>query len=165
MLWGGEVFAMAGATPEHNFLVANVIAELQRLTRSGPCRVGASDLKVYVPQRVGFVYPDASVVCGALEFYASTRDVITNPTVLVEVLSEGTERFDRGDKASGYRGLASLRHYVLVSQTERFVEVYSRHAERAWLLREYRGAEEAALESLGGALRLDEVYRKVLGAE
>ncbi len=162
MLWNGEVFVMAGATPEHNFLLANVIADLHRLTRRGPCRVGASDLKVYVPQREGFVYPDASVVCGELAFYPGTRDVITNPTVLLEVLSEGTERFDRGDKASGYRGIVSLRHHVLVSQTERCVEVFTRHAEGGWLLREYRGVEEAALEALDGALRLEEVYLKVL---
>jgi Uma2 family endonuclease len=162
MLWDGAVSAMAGATPAHNFLVANAIAELHRLTRRGPCRVGASDLKVYVPQREGFVYPDASVVCGALSFYPGTRDVITNPTVLLEVLSDSTERLDRGDKASGYRAIASLRHHLIVSQTERRVEVFTRHGEDAWLLREYRGADEAVLEALDGALRLDELYLKVL---
>lgn len=160
ILWGGEVYGMAGALPDHNFIVANALAELHRLTRSGPCRVAASDLKVFVPLRSGFVYPDASVVCGALEFYGRTRDVITNPTVLLEVLSEGTESFDRGEKASGYRALGSLRHHVLVSQVERHVEVFTRQAGDAWLLREYRGSDEAAIEALDGALRLDELYLK-----
>ena len=162
ILWDGEVYAMAGALPEHNFIVANALAELRRLTRRGPCRVAASDLKVHVPLREGFVYPDASVVCGALEFYGRTRDVITNPTLLLEVLSEGTERFDRGDKASGYRALPSLRHHVLVSQVERHVEVFTRQPGDAWILREYRGADEAAVEALDGALLLDELYLKVL---
>lgn len=164
ILWDGEVYAMAGALPDHNFIVANAIVELHRLTRRGPCRVGASDLKVYVPLREGFVYPDASVVCGEIQYYGRTRDVITNPTLLLEVLSEGTESFDRGEKASGYRALASLKHHVLVSQTARHVEVYTRHPGDAWLLREYRGSDEADIEALGGALRLDEIYLKVLDA-
>ncbi|MDB4929091.1 MAG: hypothetical protein JWM10_1575 [Myxococcaceae bacterium] len=162
ILWDGEIYAMAGPLPEHNFIVANALAELHRVTRRGPCRVAASDLKVYVPQRAGFVYPDATVVCGALEFFGRTRDVITNPTLLLEVLSEGTEAFDRGDKASGYRALPSLRHHVLVSQVERRVEVFTRQSDDAWVLREYRGADEAALDALDGALRLDELYLKVL---
>ena len=161
ILWDGEIFAMVGALPEHNAIVANALAELSALTRRGPCRVFASDLKVHVPLREGFVYPDASVVCGPLEFYGRTREVITNPAVLLEVLSEGTERFDRGDKASGYRALPSLRHHVLVSQTERHVEVYTRHGDEGWLLREYRGADVAAVDALGGGLRLDEIYFKV----
>jgi len=162
ILWDGEVNAMAGALPEHNFIVANALAELHQLTRRGPCRVAASDLKVYVPLRDGFVYPDASVVCGALEFYGRTRDVIANPTLLLEVLSESTESFDRGEKASGYRAIPSLQHHVLVSQTERHVEVFTRQTGGGWLLREYRGSEEAPIDALGGALRLDELYLKVI---
>ncbi len=161
ILWDGEVYAMAGAMPDHNAIVANALAELRRVTRRGPCRAYASDLKVYVPLRAGFVYPDASVVCGPLEFYGRSRDVIVNPTVLLEVLSEGTESFDRGDKASGYRAIASLKHHVLVSQTERHVEVFTRQADDAWLLREYRGSDEAAIDALGGVLSLDELYLKV----
>lgn len=147
VLWDGEVYAMAGALPRHNAIVANVLGELRALTRRGPCQTYASDLKVYVPLREGFVYPDASVVCDPLTYYGDTRDVITNPTVLLEVLSDSTERFDRGDKASGYRAIASLRHHLIVSQTERRVEVFTRHGEDAWLLREYRGADEAVLEA------------------
>jgi len=162
ILWDGELYAMAGALPEHNFIVANALAELHQLTRRGPCRVAASDLKVYVPLRDGFVYPDASVVCGALEFFGRSRDVITNPILLLEVLSEGTESFDRGEKASGYRAIPSLQHHVLVSQTERHVEVFTRQTAGGWLLREYRGSEEAPIDALAGALRLDELYLKVI---
>ena len=135
---------------------------LRRVTRRGPCRVFSSDLKVYVPLRGGFVYPDASVTCAPLAFYGDSRDVITNPTVLVEVLSEGTEAFDRGDKALGYRALPSLRDLLFVSQTARVVEHYARQGDGSWLLREYVGAAEVSLPTLGGTLSLGEVYLKVL---
>lgn len=161
VLWDGEVYAMAGATPTHNAIVTNVLAELRAMTRQGPCRAFASDLKVYVPLRKGFVYPDATVVCGELAFYGDTRDVITNPTVLVEVLSEGTEAFDRGEKAKGYRAIPTLRDLVFVSQDERSVEHYTRGDDGAWVLREYRGNDVVPMPTLGGALRLDEVYLKV----
>lgn len=160
-LWDGEVFAMAGALPDHNAIVANIIAELRRVTRRGPCRVFSSDLKVYVPLRGGFVYPDASVTCGPLALYGDSRDVITNPAVLVEVLSESTEAFDRGEKATGYRGLSSLRDLIFASQTEAYVEHFARQPDGSWLLREYRGDAEVPIATLGGALSLAEIYLKV----
>lgn len=164
-LWDGEVYAMAGGLPAHNGIVANVLVELGALTRRGPCRVFSPDQKVYVPLRKGFVYPDATVVCDALAFYDGSRDVITNPTVLVEVLSEGTEAFDRGEKAAGYRGIATLRDLLFVSQTERHVEHFARQADGSWVLREYRGEEQAPIATLGGALRLAELYLKVFDEE
>lgn len=160
VLWDGEVYVMAGASPTHNAIVANVLAELRAMTRRGPCQAFASDLKVFVPLRQGFVYPDATVVCDALAFYGEGRDVITNPAVLVEVLSEGTEAFDRGEKARGYRAIPSLRDLLFVSQTERAIEHYTRGEDGAWVLREFRGSDEVPMPTLGGALRLDEVYLK-----
>jgi Uma2 family endonuclease len=163
-LWDGEVYAMAGALPDHNAITANVLAELRAVTRRGPCRVFSSDLKVYVPLRKGFVYPDASVACAPLALYGDTRDVITNPTVLVEVLSEGTEAFDRGEKATGYRGISTLRDLIFVSQVERRVEHFARQHDGSWLLREYRDDDEMPIATLGGALRLAELYLKVFDA-
>lgn len=163
-LWDGEVYAMAGALPDHNAITANVLAELRSVTRRGPCRVFSSDLKVYVPRREGFVYADASVVCGPLAFYGDTRDVITNPTVLVEVLPESTEAFDRGEKAAGYRGIATLRDLIFVSQVERHVEHFARQPDGSWLLRECRDDDEMPIATLGGALRLAELYLKVFDA-
>jgi len=161
VLWEGEVYAMAGALPRHNAIVTNVLAELRALTRRGPCRVYASDLKVYVPLREGFVYPDASVVCGPLAYYGDTRDVITNPTALVEVLSDSTEAFDRGEKAMGYRGIPSLHDLLFVSQSEAYVEHYARQGDGSWVLREYRGDDEDPIPALGGTMRLAELYLKV----
>jgi len=160
-LWDGEVFAMAGALPDHNAIVMNIGAELRALARRGGCRVFSPDQKVFVPLRQGFVYPDVTVVCDPLAFFDDTRDVITNPTLLVEVLSESTEAFDRGEKAMGYRGIASLRDLLFVSQTARYVEHFARQPDGAWTLREYRGDASVVLSTLGGALRLAEVYLSV----
>lgn len=161
VLWDGEVYAMAGALPRHNAIVANVLGELRALTRRGPCQTYASDLKVYVPLREGFVYPDASVVCDPLTYYGDTRDVITNPTVLVEVLSDSTEGWDRGGKFARYRKLATLRDYVLVSQHERRIEVHSRRPDGVWEMREAAEGETVPLVSFAGVIEVDRVYRGV----
>jgi len=162
-LWDGEVYATAGARPDHNAVTANVLAELRSVTRRGPCRAFSSDLKVYAPRRKGFVSADASLVCGPLALHGDTRDVITNPMVLVEVLSESTEAFDRGEKAAGYRGIATLRDSIFVSLLERHVEHRARQPDGSWLLRERRD-DEMPIATLDGALRLAEPYLKVFDA-
>jgi Uma2 family endonuclease len=164
-LWSGEVFAMTGGTLAHAMLAANGIGALSAALRERSCQVLSSDAKVHVPLTRGFVYPDVSVVCGAIQTYDETRDVLLNPVLVIEVLSEGTERFDRGDKFAGYRSIASLVDYVLVSQQARQVEVYTRQDDGAWLLRTYDGERPTIdLPSVEAALALDDLYRGVLDA-
>ncbi|MCA9711596.1 MAG: Uma2 family endonuclease [Myxococcales bacterium] len=161
-LWRGEVFAMTGGTLAHAMLAMNVGAALLGALGSRGCRVLGSDAKVHVPATRGFVYPDVSVVCGELQTYDGSRDVLLNPMVVVEVLSESTERFDRGDEFAGYRSIASLADYVLISQRLRRVEVYTRQADGAWLLRAYDDEQPAVrLPSVDVGLALDEIYRGV----
>jgi Uma2 family endonuclease len=157
-LWRGEVFAMAGASYVHNRIVANLVAALRDALAGGPCHALPSDMKVHVPSREAFVYPDASIVCGPPEFYDPTHDVLTNPAAVFEVLSESTERFDRGDKFVGYRSIPSLRECVLVSQHERLVEHYVRQPDGTWVLHEHAGKGAVAL-ACGGELDLVELYR------
>ncbi len=157
-LWRGEVFAMAGASYVHNRIVANLVAALRDALAGGPCVALPSDMKVHVPSREAFVYPDASIVCGSPELYDAAQDVLTNPAAVFEVLSESTERFDRGDKFVGYRSIPSLRECVLVSQRERLVEHYVRHADGTWVLHEHAGEGAVAL-ACGGMLDLAELYR------
>lgn len=130
----GQVFAMAGATPEHGRLCAAVLAELRAALR-GTCVARDGSVAIYIPAtRVG-LRPDVSVTCGPLTKIVVERDgrsegeALTNPTVLVEVLSDSTERDDRGWKFRDYRTLPSLEEYVLVSQTERRIEVFRRAAQ------------------------------------
>ena len=127
----GEVFAMAGASLRHNGIVANLMGLLSQALRGGPCRVFPSDHKVHIASRDVFTYPDVSVVCGEVAVYPGTSDVITNPKVLFEVLSDSTERYDRGDKAEAYRTIPSLSAHVLLVQQRPHIECYARQGATA----------------------------------
>lgn len=113
-----EVWAMAGATPTHNTLATNALGLLFGALRGGPCRPFNSDQKIWIPRKRGVVYPDVSVVCERLSLREETTDVVTNPSLVLAVLSPGTEAFDRADKFAGYRSVETLRHYVRVSSQE-----------------------------------------------
>ena len=168
ILWNGEVcsvVAMAGGTFDHNTLCANMIIALGVALRGTQCRVLTSDQKVWVPRKEGFVYPDATVVCGRIEPYGGSRDVLTNPVLIVEVLSEGTENFDRGEKFEGYRGVLSLRHYLMVSSRRVLVEHYARTESDAWLLRTYAAGETLSVQGPDVSLAVDELYRMALHDE
>jgi Uma2 family endonuclease len=114
----GEVFAMAGASREHNLIVANVVGELRAALRHRPCEVYPSDMRLKVPAAGTYSYPDASALCGSAEFEDAEVDTLLNPAVIVDVLSESTEDYDRGTKFKNYRSIPSFREYVVVSQTE-----------------------------------------------
>src|SRR5690349_989059 len=92
----GEMFAMSGASPRHVFIVANLVGELRNQLRDGPCLVGSADLRVATDRRRHFTYPDVVVICEPLQFVDEQRDTVTNPTLIVEVLSDSTEKYDRG---------------------------------------------------------------------
>ncbi len=154
----GEIFAMSGASPRHNALVVNLLVSLHQALRGSKCRPFPSDMRTWVPALETFTYPDVSVICGELEFYEGTNDTITNPRVIIEVLSDSTERYDRGEKAEGYRQMPSVTDHLLVSQHKLHVEHYARQADGSWLLREY-GSGAVAIASIGATLAIDDVYR------
>ncbi len=159
---GGEVFAMAGGTPEHGALAAAVMRELGVLLRSKPCRVYSSDLRIRIPETNMATHPDASVVCGKLETAADDTNAAVNPTLLVEVLSESTEAYDRGAKAAHFRRIPTLKEYVFVAQDEKRLEVYRRNERGAWELFEARSGARLELESVGMSLDVDAVYENPL---
>jgi len=161
ILWDGEVFsveAMSGGTLDHNTICANVIVSLGLALRGSRCRVVTSDQKLWVPRKEGFVYPDAMVLCGAVARYPGAPDVVTNPSVIVEVLSDGTERFDRGDKFEGYRSVTSLQHYLMVSSRHVAVEHCVRAEGDTWLLHPYRAGETVQLRGPDLVLDVDALY-------
>lgn len=159
----GEIFVMAGGSANHSLIATNVASELRQALKDRPCRVFNSDLRIKVEETGLYTYPDISVVCGPLEYDAHVSQTITNPSVLVEVLSDATESYDRGTKASHYRRIGSLRELVLISQKSVSVEVYLRQDDGAWLLREFcKMDEDVGLESLGLTLKLSECYRGVV---
>ena len=156
----GEVFAMAGGTPRHNALGISTGAELRAALRSRGCSVLSSDQRLAFPPDARYVYPDVTVICGRPTFQAETDDVITNPTILVEVLSKSTEEYDRGLKWAGYQRIASLTDYLLVAQAEARIEHYRRNADGSWTYRSAGPGEHAALTG-GGELALDAIYAGV----
>lgn len=155
----GEVLAMSGGTLEHSQLAANVIGELRAQLRERPCAVFTSDARVRVLATGLATYPDVTVVCGAIERDPENKHTIVNPVLIVEVLSEGTESYDREEKFAHYRRIPSLREYLLVSQYERRVTHLSRNDDGSWTLRDVVGAAVVRLPSITCELSLDEVYR------
>ncbi len=159
---GGQIFAMAGGTPEHAALQARIPSLLYAQLRGGPCRVFAADLRIRVLATGLATYPDVTVVCGPRVSDLEDRNTIVNPTVLFEVLSASTEAYDRGEKFESYKQIASLRHYVLVAQDALRVEVWTRGDDDAWSLAASGAGNVAELPALGARLEVDELYRDVL---
>jgi Uma2 family endonuclease len=154
----GEIVAMAGGTPEHAAMAAEVIGQLRETLRSGPCRVFTSDLGVRVLATGLATYPDASVVCGPTERDPDKKTNITNPRVLVEVTSDGTEQYDRGEKLEHYKRIPSVEAIVIVSHREPLVEVWSRPGGGVeWRRAEARATEHARIPALGCALDVDAI--------
>ncbi len=156
----GEIYAMAGGTPEHAFLAMAIGSSLRTQLVGKPCRVSSSDLRVRVAETGLATYPDVSVVCGPLELDTHSRETVLNPKVLVEVLSDGTERYDRGEKFEHYKRVSSFEEYVLVSQKEPRIEVFRRTGD-SWTHLEGRSGERVTLQSIDCRLDVDEVYRGV----
>jgi Uma2 family endonuclease len=134
-LWRGEVFAMAGGSPRHNALCVGIGAPLHAALRGGPCRAMSGDQRLGLEGGERYVYPDIMVVRGPLHLQPETTDVVTNPTVLVEVLSPSTEKYDRGLKWDAYQRIPSLTDYLLVSQDAIRIEHFSRQDDGSWLYR------------------------------
>ncbi len=158
----GEVFAMTGASLEHNTIVVNIGSELRTQIKGRPCRVYANDMKVLIHSANAGKYPDLVAHCGEPELLDDRRDVLLNPNLIVEVLSHSTEAYDRGGKFALYRRIPSLREYLLVSQDRVRVEHYRRDADGHWTLTDYTGLDDQIpLESLDCVLALTEIYDKI----
>lgn len=162
----GEMFAMSGVTMRHDRIVMRLLSLLDRhLSRSG-CEVHTSDLRVHVASSDLYTYPDASVVCGEPAFLDSHLDTLTNPILLVEVLSPSTERYDRIAKVAMYRAIPSLRECLLIAQDQRFVTLHRKGPDGNWSILQSRGLDATIeLTSINYTLRLDELYETALPRE
>jgi Uma2 family endonuclease len=156
----GEVFAMAGASEEHNLLVFNIITILGVALRDRPCRAYPSDMRLRVAAASLYTYPDVMVVCGKREL---DEDTLLNPQVIFEVLSPSTEAYDRGQKFHHYQTIPSFKQYVLVSQHEVHVDHFAKQPDGSWLMRSLGPGQSIDLSSVGCSLPLDDVYLKVFG--
>ncbi|MEO5861945.1 MAG: Uma2 family endonuclease [Burkholderiales bacterium] len=157
----GEVFAMGGASAIHNLVVANIIRELISQLRKTPCLVYPSHLRVKVSHTGLYTYPDAIVVCDKPNL-EQPGDTLLNPTVIIEVLSDSSELYDRGRKFEHYRTLTTLNEYLLVDQRAPKMELYSRQPQQRWLLSAANSlAESISISSIRCDLTLADVYHKI----
>ena len=160
--FSGQIFAMAGASIAHNTLTFNIAQILGPQLHGRTCRAFVNDLRVRVNVTGLYTYPDAVAVCGEMLFDDKHGDTLTNPSVIVEVLSPSTELYDRGEKFAHYRKLASLSDYVLISQDKMRVEHYTRQDTNHWLLSVATEASEVlVLASMDCTLTLAAIYENV----
>ena len=158
----GEVFAMTGASAAHNAIVRNISGLLWMQMKGRPCQVYANDMKVRVRTSNIGTYPDLVAFCAEHEFQDNRRDILLNPSLIVEVLSGSTEAYDRGDKFALYRQIPSLREYLLVSQHQVAVDLYTRGEDGRWILTDFSDLNDSIhLASVDCTLDLAEVYDKV----
>ena len=156
----GEIYAMAGGSPDHAALAAAVIGLLRsRLPRG--CRVFTSDLRIRIPSSGLSTYPDLAVVCGGTQRAQDDRLAVVNPVLLVEVTSDSTEDYDRGEKLRHYQRLSSVREIVIVSHREPHLSLHRRDA-TDWVTVEARGHETIDLACIAARLSVDEVYEEGL---
>ena len=161
----GRIVDMAGGTDRHSQIIVNVLAELRTRLRASPCRAREGNLRIRFGKKVQYGYADAAVVCGLAQFdpAAGENTTLLNPRVLIEVLSDSTEAYDRGLKFERYREIESFEEYLLVSQHRPSVEVYRRQPPGLWTIQPpYQGIESTArIQSVGIDLPLAEVYADV----
>jgi Uma2 family endonuclease len=159
----GIVYAMSGGSNNHAILIAHLAASLVAALRKKPCSVTVSDMRLRVTPDGLYTYPDVMVHCGEHQYVDSRKDILVNPTVVIEVLSPSTEAYDRGFKFHQYKLVESLQEYALVSQSEPRIEVFRKQSQGAWLIQESLGLEaRCALASIDCELLLSEVYDKVV---
>ncbi len=157
----GEIFAMVGASLKHNRIAGNLLAALKVDSRRTDCDAFISDMRVCTPSGL-YTYPDIAVVCGGAKLSADQIKALTNPTVIVEVLSESTKRYDRGQNFELYRSIETLREYVLVEQTRIFVERHEKIHLGDWARKEHTDADATLeLSSIDFRIRLSEIYYRV----
>ena len=160
--WDGEMFATSGASRKHGLAGFAIARHLGNQLVDRPCEAFIADMRVRMPKRRAYVYPDVVVACDEPQFEDDHLDTLLNPTLVIEILSPSTANFDRGHKFQHYRTIASLQEYVLVHQDAVQVEHYRRQADDSWVLREYRQwADTLDLASIGCRLPLESIYEKL----
>ncbi|HEV7893759.1 MAG TPA: Uma2 family endonuclease [Pyrinomonadaceae bacterium] len=158
----GGVYPMTGGTANHIRIVSNIDTQLNIQLDDRPCDIFPIDMKVRLPGSRKFFYPDVVVVCGELQYHDSRKDIITNPDLVVEVLSPSTEAFDRGAKFEAYQTIDSLKEYLLFSQDKPRVEQFVRNGDGKWTYAAVEGLESSlALPSIECTLNLSAVYKRV----
>jgi len=161
----GEIIPMAGATRSHNCIKENIIGESFTTLRERGCQSFSSDMRVYLPETTLFAYPDIVIVCGEPQVANGEFDNLLNPAVIIEVLSDGTEDYDRGRKFQRYRQIPSLREYILIGSRSIDVEVWRKNEDGRWVLAESHTepATSVRINTIDLSISLEKVYAQTVG--
>ncbi|MBD2232948.1 Uma2 family endonuclease [Phormidium tenue] len=158
----GEIVPMTGGTPNHNRIIRNLCTVLTMGLQGQDLEVFVADQRLWIPQARIYTYPDVMAIAGELAYQTGRRDTITNPTLIIEVLSASTRNYDRGDKFAAYRTISTFQEYVLVDQYSAHVEHYVKIGSKQWMLQEYDGLDAIlSFASLGLETSLRDIYNKV----
>ena len=158
---GGEVFAMTGARDRHNTISLNVAASLRSHLRGSPCRVYIADMKLHVLRENAVFYPDVLVTCHPHDLRPEAALEKQQPKLIIEVLSDSTAAYDRGEKFRVYRSIESLEEYVLIEQDRIYADIFRKDASGHWVLYPCEGGDPLLLASVGLSMNMDEVYEDV----
>lgn len=160
--FNGETFEMSGVSPNHARVERNLTVKLTPLSFEKGCEVFPANLRIKIQNLPVYRYPDLSIVCGNAEFMdVGGVQCLTNPSLIVEVLSDSTERYDRGEKFLEYKSIESFREYLLISSTNISVTLFQQHNERFWLQSDYTAAESFHLNTLNLEMNVDDLYKGV----
>lgn len=163
----GYIYALAGGSLNHGLICGNIFGEIRAglKEKNSPCKATTSEVKLHIASENSFLYPDAMVICGDIAPSGADPNAVTNPILIVEVLSKTTSAYDRGDKFFLYRQIDTLQEYVLIEQHKAQVEIYQREA-GLWKITRVSGlGQSIALRSIGLEIRMEEIYRDVLPEE
>lgn len=160
----GEIYAMSGGTATYNQLAVNVAFALESIIRKNklPCRSFVNDLRLHIKKSNIYTYPDIMLICGKIEFDAGRQDVVLNPVVIFEVLSESTGNYDRSRKFAAYRQIPSLEEYVMIDQTRVYIEIFRRDKSKFWVFEALENLKDVLkLKSVGIDVSLAAIYEGV----
>ena len=158
----GEVFAMSGASIPQNYVFHNVYGSLVISLKGKNCKPFGSDLRIHIPENGLYTYPDITIICGKPETTDNFEDSVTNPSVIIEILSKSTQDYDRGTKFALYRSIKSLKEYILVNSRAVSVEHNTRQPDNSWVLTEFKQLSDSfIISSIGLTLHLKDIYEDV----
>ena len=157
----GQIIPMAGGTINHNQIALNLSTELNFAFKKQNYRVFMGDVRLWIPQKLTYTYPDVMILAGEPEFFNNRKDIILNPQIIVEVLSKSTKGYDREDKFQAYRTISTFQEYLLIDQTRIHIDQFSKTGKKQWTLREYDEEDEAiALVTVPFEISLQDLYNK-----
>jgi Uma2 family endonuclease len=158
----GEVFAMSGASKQHNFIASNLNRTIAPHAHGIGCKLFGSDFRIHIPANTLYTYPDFTIVCGDNLKEIIYTDNLTSPSVIIEILSKSTRDYDRGTKFSLYRGIKTLKEYILIDSTSISVELFTKQEDDKWILSEYKQLTDSfVIATIGLTLQLKDVYEDV----